>query len=124
MIDYKRLNAVTISDTYPIPDINLTLASLCSAFVFTTLNLTSGFHQIVMKHSGIEKTAFSTMNGKIEFLLLPFGLLSVPSFFQRTNDDTLREFTGKICYVYIDGIIAFGKTKNSTLEAVTQFLID
>lgn len=44
VIDFKRLNAVTISDTYPIPDINSTLASLGGARYFTTLDLTSGFH--------------------------------------------------------------------------------
>lgn len=111
VIDYKRLNAVTIPDTYPIPDINTTLASLGNAKYFTTVDLTSGFHQIPMKASDIQKTAFSTMNGKFEFLRLPFGLKNAPAIFQRMIDDVLREFIGKICYVYIDDIIILGKDK-------------
>ncbi|XP_050745814.1 uncharacterized protein LOC127011778 [Drosophila biarmipes] len=47
-IDFKRLNAVTISDTYPIPDIASALSSLGEAKLITTLDLTSGFHQIHM----------------------------------------------------------------------------
>ncbi|KAH8295567.1 hypothetical protein KR054_009054 [Drosophila jambulina] len=113
VIDFKRLNAVTISDTYPIPDITSTLSSLGEAKLFTTLDLTSGFHQIHMKESDIPKTAFSTLNGKYEFLRLPFGLKNAPAVFQRMIDDVLREHIGKICYVYIDDIIVFSKDYES-----------
>jgi len=65
VIDFKRLNAVTIADTYPIPDINSILASLGKAKYFTTLDLTSGFHQIYMLESDIPKTAFSTSSSSV-----------------------------------------------------------
>jgi len=113
VIDYKRLNAVTIPDKYPIPDITSTLSSLGEAKFFTTLDLTSGFHQIHMKESDIQKTAFSTLNGKYEFLRLPFGLKNAPAVFQRMIDDVLREYIGKMCYVYIDDIIVFSKDYES-----------
>ena len=96
VIDFKRLNARTVSDTYPIPDINNTLASLGDARYFTTLDLTSGFHQIAMNEKDIPKTAFSTMNGKFEFLRLPFGLKNAPAIFQRMIDDVLKELIGKV----------------------------
>lgn len=118
VVDYKRLNAVTVPDAYPIPDINATLASLGNAKFFTTIDLTSGFHQIAMKPSDIPKTAFSTMNGKFEFLRLPFGLKNAPAIFQRMIDDVLKEFIGKICYVYIDDIIVFGRSEEETLNNV------
>jgi len=114
VIDFKRLNAVTIADTYPIPDINSILASLGNAKYFTTLDLTSGFHQIYMLESDTPKTAFSTLNGKYEFLRLPFGLKNAPAVFQRMIDDVLREHIGKICYVYIDDIIVFSEDYDST----------
>lgn len=53
VIDFKRLNYVTIADKYPIPDINATLASLSKAKYFTILYLVSGFHQIPNKLSDI-----------------------------------------------------------------------
>ncbi|KAH8326864.1 hypothetical protein KR067_006499 [Drosophila pandora] len=113
VIDFKRLNAVTISDTYLIPDINSTLPSLGRAKYFTTIDLTSGFHQIHMNEKDIRKTAFSTLNGKYEFLRLPFGLKNALAIFQRMIDDVLREHIGKICYVYIDDIIVFGEDYQS-----------
>ncbi|GBP10966.1 Retrovirus-related Pol polyprotein from transposon opus [Eumeta japonica] len=116
VVDYKRLNAVTVPDTYPIPDINATLVSLGNAQFITTIDLTSGFHQIPMKSSDIPKTAFSTMNRKFEFLRLPFGLKT--AIFQRMIDDVLKEFIGKICYVYIDDIIVFGNSEEETLNNV------
>lgn len=118
VVDYKRLNAVTVSDKYPIPDINFTLASLGNAKFFTTIDLTSGFHQIRMSPSDVPKTAFSTMNGKYEFLRLPFGLKNAPAIFQRMIDDVLKEYIGKICYVYIDDIIVFGPNEEETLENI------
>ncbi|KAH8342798.1 hypothetical protein KR067_007890 [Drosophila pandora] len=126
VIDFKRLNAVTIFDTYPIPDINSTLDSLGRrSKYFTTIDLTSGFHQIHMNEKDIPKTAFSTLNGKNNFLRLPFGLKNAPAIFQRMIDDVLREHIGKICYVYIDDIIVFGEDYQShwnNLRAVFQNL--
>lgn len=118
VIDFRKLNDITISDTYPIPDISNTIASLGNSKYFTTLDLTSGFHQIKMKEQDIPKTAFSTMNGKYEYTRLPFGLKNAPAIFQRMIDDVLREYIGKICYVYIDDIIIFGKTEEEHLKNV------
>lgn len=92
VVDFKQLNGVTVSDTYPISDIANTLASFGTSKHFTTFDLTSGFHQIKVKESDIPKTAFSTLNGKYEFTQLPFGL---------KNADMLKLFIGKICYVCI-----------------------
>lgn len=111
-VDFKRLNAVTISDTYPIPDITNPLASLGTSKYYITLDLTSGFHQIKMKETDIPKTAFSTTNGKYEFTRLPFGLKNAPAIFQRMIDDVLKLLIGQICYVYIDDIIILGKTED------------
>lgn len=108
VVDFKRLNSVTISDSYPIPDITNTLSNLGDSKFFTTIDLTSGFHQIQMKKTDIAKTSFSTMNGKYEFLRLPFGLKNAPAIFQRMIDNVLKEFIGELCYVYIDDIIVFG----------------
>lgn len=109
VIDYRKLNKVTIADKYPIPEINEVLAQLGDNKVFSVLDLKSGFHQIPLKNSDIEKTAFSVNNGKYEFTRLPFGLKNAPSIFQRALDDILREHIGKICFIYIDDIIIFSK---------------
>lgn len=80
-IDFKKLNAVTVPDTYPIPDISNTIASLGDSKFLTTIDLTSGFHQIKVKERDIPETVFSIMNGKFDYTLLPFGLKNALSIF-------------------------------------------
>jgi len=116
VIDYRKLNLVTIADKYPIPEINEVLAQLGNNKVFSVLDLKSGFHQIPLKTSDIEKTAFSVNNGKYEFTRLPFGLKNAPAIFQRALDDILHEHIGKICFIYIDDIIIFSKDDDSHLK--------
>lgn len=75
-----------------------------------------------MKESDIAKTAFSTMNGKYEFTRLPFGLKNATAIFQRTMDDVLKAYIGKICYVYIDDIIIFGRSEEEHLRNIETIL--
>lgn len=116
VIDYRKLNEKTISDRYPMPEIGYVIDQLKGQKYFSTLDLASGFHQIKMKASDIEKTAFSINNGKYEFTRMPFGLKNAPATFQRALDDVLRNYIGKICYVYIDDVIVFGKDLNEHLK--------
>lgn len=116
VIDYRKINEKTVSDRYPMPEINYVLDQLKGQKFFTTLDLASGFHQIRMKESDIEKTAFSINNGKYEFTRMPFGLKNAPAIFQRAIDDVLRQYIGKICYVYIDDVIVFGRTFEEALK--------
>lgn len=116
VVDYRKLNEKTISDRYPMPEINYVIDQLKGQQYFITLDLASGFHQIKMKEGDIEKTAFSINNGKYEFTRMPFGLKNAPAIFQRAIDDVLREHIGKICYVYIDDVIIFGKSLDEVLK--------
>jgi len=110
VIDYKKLNENTITDRYPMQDPSVILSNLEKVKYFSTIDLESGFHQILMKETDIKKTSFSTNNGKYEFLRMPFGLTNAPRIFQRAMDDILREQVGKTCHVYMDDIVIFYKT--------------
>lgn len=110
VIDFKKVNEDTIPDRYPIPDTNIILSNLGKSKYFSSIDLESGFHQILMHPDDIEKTAFSINNGKYEFLRMPFGLKNAPRIFQRAMDDILRPYVGKICHVYMDDIIVFSET--------------
>jgi len=91
-------------------DPSVILSNLGKARYFSTIDLESGFHQILMKESDVEKTPFSINNGKYEFLRMPLGLTNAPRIFQRAMDDILREQIGKTCHVYMDDIIIFSNS--------------
>lgn len=67
VIDYRSLNKQMLDDEYPIPRIEDIFDHLSHTTSFTTLDLTSGFHQIPIKPADQEKTTFSTHFGHYHF---------------------------------------------------------
>jgi hypothetical protein len=109
-VDYRKLNAVTIPDCYPLPLIVDALDSLGGAKFFSTLDCQSEYWQIEVDPQDRVKTTFSSHYGNYHFTLLPFGVTNAPAFFQRTMDCILSGLTWKKCLIYIDDVIVFGKT--------------
>ncbi|KAH8240383.1 hypothetical protein KR032_010027, partial [Drosophila birchii] len=62
VIDFRKLNERTVSDKYPMPNISMILGNLGKATYFTTLDLKSGYHQIMLAERDREKTSFSPLN--------------------------------------------------------------
>ncbi len=48
-VDYRKLNNVTIKDSYPLPRIEDLFPQLANARLFTTLDLALGYYQVKMK---------------------------------------------------------------------------
>lgn len=119
VIDFQKLNAQTITDKYPIPDINMMIQNLGKAKLFSTVDLESGFHQILIKEGDREKTGFSINHAKFQFRRMPFGLKNAPSIFQRCVNDILHEYIGKFAYVYIDDVLIFSDTPEDHLKHVS-----
>ena len=106
-VDYRALNSVTHYDTYPLPHIDTCLGSIYGAVWFSTLDLRSGYHNIPIRESDRDKTAFITRRGCFRYKVLPFGCSTAPSFFQRLMDLVLCGLTYLTCLVYLDDIIVY-----------------
>ncbi|CAK1578903.1 unnamed protein product [Parnassius mnemosyne] len=116
VIDYRRLNEITIDDKYPLPNIADLFDKLGKSTYFSTLDLASGYHQIELNEDDRQKTAFSTQNGHYEFLRMPFGLKTPPATFQRAMNNVLRGLQGIHCLVYLDDVIIFSASLQEHME--------
>ena len=85
---------------------------------FTILDLTSGYHQIVMKKANIHKTAFLTRRGQFEFLVMPFGVMNAPATFQRLMHTIFKNELDAFVSIYLDDILVFSETKEDHLQHV------
>jgi hypothetical protein len=72
-VDYRPLNAVTIKNKYPLPCIDILFDQLAGAQVFSKIDLCSSYHQIIIHHEDIPKTAFSIRYMLYEYRVMSFG---------------------------------------------------
>ena len=123
VIDYRKLNEITIDNKFPIPNIENILDKLGKAQYFTTLDLAKGFHQIPVLEKDQKKTAFSTPFGHYEYIRMPFGLKNAPATFQRLMNSILREFINRICVVYLDDILIFSTSIQEHITNINKIFI-
>jgi hypothetical protein len=102
------LNSITVKNRCTIPRIDDLLAE--SAY-FTSLDLTSGYHQILISEEDRPKTAFRTPFGHFQFKVLIEALTKVPATFQTVMNSILHPYIRNFVVVYIDDILIFSKTE-------------
>jgi len=101
--DFRRLNAISAADRYPLPNMADITASLAGNKIFSKLDLKKGYHQIPVHEADIKKTAIITPFGLFEFRRVPFGLKNAGMTFQRFMDRVLAGLPFVI--VYLDDIL-------------------
>ena len=119
-IDYRALNKLTIHDKYPLPRTDELLDKVKGANIFTSLDLTSGYHQIRIHPDDVPKTAFTAAGEHYEFLVMPFGLTNAPATFQRTMNSLFKHLP--FVAVYLDDILIFSKTPQEHLQHIETVL--
>ena len=121
-VDYRRLNAITVKDAFPLPRIQDCLDTVRCSTLFSTFDLTSGFHQIPVKPADTPKTAFVTKYGLYEFLTMPFGVCNGPQTCQRLMELVLSGLQWQICLIYLDDIIVFSENFEDHLKRLDLVL--
>ncbi|CAM5084208.1 unnamed protein product, partial [Natator depressus] len=120
-VDYRKLNAVTRPDNYPMPRTDELLEKLGRAQFISTLDLTKGYWQVPLDESAKERSAFTTHLGLYEFNVLPFGLRNAPATFQRLVDGLLAGL-GEYAVAYLDDVAIFSDSWADHLEHLQKVL--
>ncbi|UYV60514.1 hypothetical protein LAZ67_1001391, partial [Cordylochernes scorpioides] len=107
--DYRRLNAVTLPDRYPIPRLDDLHHILKGTRVYSKIDLCKAFYQIPIAEEDKPKTAIITPFGLFEFNVMSFGLRNATATFQRFMHEVLRNLD--FAFVYLDDILVASKTE-------------
>jgi hypothetical protein len=121
-VDYRALNKVTITSSYPLPRIDDIFDQLTSAKIYTKIDLRFGYHQIRLDKDAIPKTAFRTRYGLFEFTVLPFGLSNAPSTFMACMNDVFHTHQDSFVIIYLDDILIYSRTIEEHLLHLRQIL--
>ena len=124
--DFRALNAQTYPDRYSMRDVTDCIHEIgkSGSTIFSTIDLTSGFWQMVLKPECRPYTAFTVYGmGQFEFKTSPMGLLGCPASFQRLMEAVMKGIPNVL--VYIDDILVHSKTHEEhrrTLDLVFRRL--
>ena len=97
-IDFRRVNAVTERDQYPMANISEIFDLLGGSKIFSTLDLKSGYWQLPVAIKDRPKTAFRCHLGLFQCKRIPFGLCNAPAVFQRAMDKLLTGLAYRFVY--------------------------
>lgn len=107
-IDYRKVNSVTKTDSYPIPRLDECIDRIGHAKYVSKYDLLKGYWQVPLTQRAREISAFVTPDGLFECNVMPFGMKNAPSTFTRMMNQITSDLDG--CGAYIDDVIIYSDT--------------
>lgn len=122
-VDYRALNKVLVSDSYPLPYVNSILNKLRDARFLSTLDIKSAYWQVPIAKDSRPLTAFTVPGrGLYQFKRLPFGLKIAPAEWQRLIDEVIGIDLEPYVFVYLDDIILCTASFEKHIEVLTEVM--
>ena len=127
VIDYRKLNKITVKNKYPADDVQAIMGRLQGSHYYSKFDLANGFLQVVLEEGSRDATTFITMRGMYRFTRMPFGLVNSPATFARVMAQVMAE-TGLRYHgveVYVDDVLVhtatWGEHISHLRKIFTQF---
>ena len=121
-IDYRKLNAATRKDHFPLPFIDQMLERLAHHKYYCFLDGYSGFFQIPIHPDDQEKTTFTCPYGTFAYRRMPFGLCNAPATFQRCMMSIFTDMIKDFMEVFMDDFSVYGSDFTSCLNNLCKVL--
>ena len=107
-VDLRPLNQIVQFFSFPLSDLDKTLASLSKAKFMSSFDLNQAYWNLEVNEKDREKLTFVCDEGKFKFKRLPFGLNIAPSIFSQYLSGVLQGLDG--IANYLDDVIAWSLT--------------
>ena len=104
------VNPVVVDDSFPIPTMEDVLLRMPEGSrVFSTIDLKSGFHQVMLADESRALTGFTWRGTAYVWKRLVMGLSSSPGIFQRRMEQALGDIDG--IFIYFDDVIVMSRNE-------------
>lgn len=104
-IDYRKLNAVTKTDAYPLPRLEDCVDRIGASQYITKLDLKSGFWQVGLTERAKAVSCFVADGTTYQCNVMPYGMKNSPATFQRLMNMVVQGLDN--CCVYLDDVVVF-----------------
>ncbi|KAG5715682.1 hypothetical protein E4T56_gene466 [Termitomyces sp. T112] len=121
-VDYWGLNKVTKKNWYPLPLIGDLVDHLCSAKIYTKIDLCSSYNNVQIALGHEWKTTFHTCYSLFEYLVMPFGMTNSSATFQYFMNNIFHDMNDIFIIVYLDDILIYSNSLMEHLEHVRCIL--
>ncbi|KAK9399643.1 PEG10: Retrotransposon-derived protein PEG10 [Crotalus adamanteus] len=108
--DYRKLNAITIRNRYPLPLIPELIERLCQAKIFIKFDLRGAYNLVRVRARDEWKTAFRMRYGHFEYMVMPFGLTNAPRVFMHFMHNMFRDLLDRFVVIYLDVILIYSSS--------------
>ncbi|MBW0536318.1 hypothetical protein O181_076033 [Austropuccinia psidii MF-1] len=121
-VDYRKLNAVTRKNRYPVPPINQLLTVFNGSTIFSKIDLHGAYNLWIIKEGDEHLMAFRTKYGSYEYLVMLFGLANAPALFQNLVNVIFADFLHIFFVVYLDDIMVFSSSEEEHVKHLASVL--
>ncbi|CAN6700779.1 unnamed protein product [Malus baccata var. baccata] len=121
-IAYRKLNATTRKDHFPLPFLDQMLERLAGHSFYCFLDGYSSYNQIVIAPYDQEKTTFTCPFGTFAYRRMPFGLCNAPATSQRCMVSIFYDYVERIIEIFMDDFSVFGSSFDNCLDNLTLIL--
>ena len=119
-VDMREANKAVKREKHLMPTLDELITDLNGATVFSTLDLTSGYHQLELEPESRHITTFSTHVGLRRYKRLMFGINAASEIFQNSIAELLTGLPG--CNNISDDIIVYGRDVREHDENLNRVL--
>ena len=118
-VNFRKLNAISIHDSFPLPCVEEALQAVQAAVWFSSFDLTQGYLQMAMEEEDIEKNVFRTGScGLYKFTRMPFVLTNAGVSFCRLMEMCIGDQQYVTLLFYLDDICIFAEAADQMLDHI------